>query len=133
MLWPDGHHDHHFPHLRCAAPLGAQDELVDTGPDRFFRPPYVGGRGWIGVRLDRVADWDELASLRRRRPHDRPQEACRDPRQPTVLVTRLQAVGIGTQALDKAKQSGFVRDRHHFTAVDHDRLADESALDALAR
>ena len=63
MLWPDGHHDHHFPHLWCAAPVGAQDELVDTEPDRFFRPPYVGGRGWIGVRLDRGVDWDELAAV----------------------------------------------------------------------
>ena len=63
MLWPHGHHDHHFPHLWCAAPVGAQDELIDTEPDRFFRPPYVGGRGWIGVRLDRGVDWDELAAV----------------------------------------------------------------------
>ena len=32
-------------------------------PERFFRPPYVGGRGWIGVRLDRDADWAEIAEL----------------------------------------------------------------------
>jgi hypothetical protein len=63
MLWPDGHHDHHFPHLWCAAPVGAQDELIDTEPDRFFCPPYVGGRGWIGVRLDRGVDWGELAAV----------------------------------------------------------------------
>ena len=31
--------------------------------DRFFRPPYVGGRGWIGVRLDRDVDWAEIAEL----------------------------------------------------------------------
>lgn len=63
MLWPDGHHDNHFPHLWCAAPPGAQDELVATEPDRFFRPPYVGARGWVGVRLDRGVDWDELAAI----------------------------------------------------------------------
>jgi hypothetical protein len=63
MLWPDGHHDHQFPHLWCAAPPGAQDELVTTEPDRFFRPPYVGGRGWIGMRLDHDLDWDEVAAL----------------------------------------------------------------------
>ena len=57
MLWPDGHHEHHFAHLWCAAPPGAQQELVDTEPERFFRPPYVGPRGWIGVRLDRKIDW----------------------------------------------------------------------------
>jgi len=62
-LWPDGHHDHQFPHLWCAAAPGVQDELVTTEPDRFFRPPYVGGRGWLGVRLDGVIDWDEIALI----------------------------------------------------------------------
>ena len=27
------------------------------------RPPYVGGRGWIGIRLDRDPDWAEIAEL----------------------------------------------------------------------
>jgi len=63
MLWPHGHHDHQFPHLWCAAPAGAQEELVQTEPERFFRPPYVGHRGWLGVRLDGDVDWDELAAV----------------------------------------------------------------------
>jgi hypothetical protein len=46
-----------------AAPPGAQEELVDLEPDRFFRPPYVGHRGWLGVRLDRDVDWDEIAGI----------------------------------------------------------------------
>ena len=62
-LWADGHHEDRFPHLWCAAPPGAQTELTGSGPDRFFRPPYVGGRGWIGVRLDRDPDWAEIAEL----------------------------------------------------------------------
>ncbi|HLN16575.1 MAG TPA: MmcQ/YjbR family DNA-binding protein [Acidimicrobiales bacterium] len=61
--WSDGHHDHTFPHLWCAAPPGAQEELIETEPVRFFRPPYVGGRGWIGVRLDCGVDWDEIAEV----------------------------------------------------------------------
>jgi hypothetical protein len=60
MLWPVGHHDHTFPHFWCAAAIGVQDELVTTEPDRFFRPPYVGGRGWLGVRLDGEIDWEEI-------------------------------------------------------------------------
>jgi hypothetical protein len=60
MLWIDGHHDHVFPHLWCAAPPGAQSELISTESDRFFRPPYVGGRGWLGVRLDGTVDWNEI-------------------------------------------------------------------------
>ena len=63
MLWPAGHHDNQFPHLWCAAAPGAQEELTSTEPDRFFRPPYVGHRGWIGVRLDGDVDWGEVASI----------------------------------------------------------------------
>ena len=63
MLWPDGHHDHEFPHLWCAAPQGAQDELVTAEPGRFFRPPYVGGRGWVGIRLDAEIDWGEITAV----------------------------------------------------------------------
>lgn len=38
--------------------------MVRVGsPDKFFRPPYVGGRGWIGVRLDGDIDWTEIAEL----------------------------------------------------------------------
>jgi hypothetical protein len=63
MLWASGHHDDHFPHLWCAAPPGAQAELIAADPERFFRPPYVGHRGWLGVRLDRDPDWAEIAEL----------------------------------------------------------------------
>ncbi len=61
--WVDGHHDHTFPHLWCAAPPGVQEALVATDPERFFRPPYVGHRGWLGVRLDGDVDYDEIADL----------------------------------------------------------------------
>jgi hypothetical protein len=63
QLWADGHHDHHFAHLWCAGQPGAQAELVAADPDRFFRPPYVGHRGWIGLRLDGDLDWAEIAEL----------------------------------------------------------------------
>ncbi|HEY3906282.1 MAG TPA: MmcQ/YjbR family DNA-binding protein [Streptosporangiaceae bacterium] len=62
-LWATGHHANEFPHLWCAAAPGAQQELIAAEPDRFFRPPYVGGRGWIGVRLDDDLDWTEIAEL----------------------------------------------------------------------
>jgi hypothetical protein len=62
-VWEQGHHRNQFPHLWCAAPPGAQAELTASAPDRFFRPPYVGGRGWIGVRLDGDTDWAEIAEL----------------------------------------------------------------------
>jgi hypothetical protein len=62
-VWTDGHHDNDFPHLWCAAPEGVQANLVAQRPERFFRPPYVGHRGWLGVRLDRGLPFDELTDL----------------------------------------------------------------------
>ncbi|MEV0707186.1 MmcQ/YjbR family DNA-binding protein [Nocardia aurea] len=47
----------------CPAPEGVQGELVDAEPQRFFVPPYVGHRGWIGVRLDVDPDWDEVRGI----------------------------------------------------------------------
>ena len=49
--------------LWCKAPVGDQDVLVESDPKVFFVPPYVGHKGWIGVRLDRDPDWDEVAEL----------------------------------------------------------------------
>lgn len=47
-----------------AAPPGSQAALVASDPERFFVPPYVGGRGWLGVRFDVDGlDWDEMAEL----------------------------------------------------------------------
>jgi hypothetical protein len=62
-LWAHGHHTHEFPHLWCAGLPGAQQELITSALGTFFRPPYVGGRGWIGIRLDRDPDWAEIAEL----------------------------------------------------------------------
>ncbi len=62
-LWASGHHGDDFPHLWCAGLPGAQEALTGSAPEVFFRPPYVGHRGWIGVRLDRDVDWAELAEL----------------------------------------------------------------------
>jgi hypothetical protein len=63
QFWVDGHHDLTFPHLWVAAPPGAQAGLIEASPDRFFRPPYVGHRGWVGVRMDGDIDWDEIERL----------------------------------------------------------------------
>jgi hypothetical protein len=46
----------------CKAPAGAQEVLVGAEPERFFVPPYVGHRGWVGMRLDVLpVDWDQVA------------------------------------------------------------------------
>ena len=63
VMFADHHHDDRVA-FWCAAPPGAQEELVAAAPDRFFRPPYVGVRGWVGVYLDVPdVDWTEIAEL----------------------------------------------------------------------
>jgi hypothetical protein len=60
----DDHH-HGGAHLSAWLPAGpgAQEALIDSDPDRFFRPPYVGARGWVGVVLDTGPDWAMVAWL----------------------------------------------------------------------
>ena len=65
----DHHHDDRNAVL-FAAPPGAQEQLVDGAPHRYFRPPYVGGRGWVGMYLDDgPVDWD-LVELHLGDAHD---------------------------------------------------------------
>ena len=60
----DDHH-HGAEHISVWLPagLGAQEALVDSDPKRYFRPPYVGGSGWVGVTLDTRPDWSSVAWL----------------------------------------------------------------------
>jgi hypothetical protein len=60
----DDHH-HGADHLAfwCPAPPGVQEELIAENPEQYFRPPYVGHRGWIGVRIDGGPDWSEIAEI----------------------------------------------------------------------
>ena len=60
----DNHH-HGAEHLAVwlPAPLGEQEALIARDPSRFFRPPYVGQRGWVGVRIDGRPRWSEVAML----------------------------------------------------------------------
>ena len=89
----DDHH-HGADHLAVwlPAPLGEQEAMVFTDPARFFRRPYVGSRGWVGVRIDRKPDWALVAGLvaqayrlvappracRRRSPSGRPGPGAAD-------------------------------------------------------
>jgi hypothetical protein len=83
----DEHH-HGAEHLGfwCAAPAGVQAEMIAEDAARFFRPPYVGPRGWLGVRLRAEGlaepDWDEIDEIVR--------DAYRQVA-PRSLVARLDA------------------------------------------
>jgi hypothetical protein len=60
----DDHH-HGAAHLSVwlPQPFGAQEALVDSDPGRFFRPPYVGPSGRVGMVLDTAPDWEQVARL----------------------------------------------------------------------
>jgi hypothetical protein len=58
----DHHHDDRLS-AWLAAPEGAQQMLVQADPKRFFRPPYVGVRGWLGIYLDVEVDWVEVGMM----------------------------------------------------------------------
>ena len=79
----DTHH-HKADHVAVWVPArpGVQESLVDEDPVHFFRPPYVGHKGWVGVRIDHEPDWRMVAALVR--------EAYRTVAPPD-LVRRLDA------------------------------------------
>ena len=83
-VWVDGHHGERRSHAWFAAADGIQQVLTSGRPEHFFRPPYVGHRGWIGVRLDSGLGPDELADF------------CEDAYRvvaPTKLLKALDATG----------------------------------------
>ena len=60
------HTDHHGDGrvgIWAAAPPGAQEALIASNPKRYYRPAYVGHRGWIGMRLEGKVDWDEAEGI----------------------------------------------------------------------
>lgn len=63
VAFDDHHHDADRIAFWCAAPEGSQRIHVESDPRTFFVPPYVGHRGWLGVRLDRDPDWAEVTEI----------------------------------------------------------------------
>ncbi|MEX2623006.1 MAG: MmcQ/YjbR family DNA-binding protein [Acidimicrobiia bacterium] len=62
VTYADHHHDDRLA-FWCAAPPGSQQSMVASDSERFFIPPYVGHRGWLGVYLDVPVDWAEIAEI----------------------------------------------------------------------
>lgn len=62
VMFLDDHHQDGRLAIWCAAPEGVQAEMIETEPERFFRPPYVGHRGWLGVHL-RTVEQQELDAI----------------------------------------------------------------------
>jgi len=62
-MYHENHHGDGRVALWIKAAEGVQDLLVRSDGERFFVPPYVGPKGWVGVRLDRKPDWNQVADL----------------------------------------------------------------------
>lgn len=62
VMFANKHHDDRVG-FWCAAPPGAQEAMISSDPGRYFRPPYVGVRGWLGVYLDVEVDWPEVEGI----------------------------------------------------------------------
>ena len=63
VMYSANHHGDLRYALWCNMPEGAQEILLQSDPENFFYPPYVGKAGWIGLRLDRTAKWETVRSI----------------------------------------------------------------------
>jgi hypothetical protein len=63
VMFHDDHHGDGILGIWCAAPPGVQEQMIEAEPDRYFRPAYVGHRGWLGLRLDIDLDADEVTEV----------------------------------------------------------------------
>ena len=62
-MFVDDHHGDGIMGLWVKAAPGVQEALIEANDEHFFRPPYVGPSGWVGIRLDRGVGWDVVAKL----------------------------------------------------------------------
>jgi hypothetical protein len=62
-MFADNHHyDGHIA-VWVPAPQGAQAAMIEEAPERYFRPPYVGGAGWVGIELPKIGDAELAAHI----------------------------------------------------------------------
>lgn len=82
VMFDNNHHNDGHIAVWLPVPTGMQAALIETDPQTFFRPPYVGGRGWVGIELARISDDDlrfhiqvawELIAPKRLVRRDKPQ------------------------------------------------------------
>lgn len=58
VMFADNHHNDGHIAVWLPVPSGLQTTLIETSPETYFRPPYVGVRGWVGIELDRISEKD---------------------------------------------------------------------------
>ncbi len=55
-MFSNNHHNDGHVAVMVPAAIGIQAMLIESSPQKFYRPAYVGARGWVGIELDRVTD-----------------------------------------------------------------------------
>lgn len=63
-MFSNNHHDDGHTAVTIPAAIGVQEALIKKSPKKFYRPPYVGVRGWVGIECDRVTDKELTLHLR---------------------------------------------------------------------
>jgi hypothetical protein len=63
-MFADNHHNDGHIAIWLPVPSGFQTALAESDPETYFRPPYVGKRGWVGIELDRISDKDLTFHIR---------------------------------------------------------------------
>jgi len=58
VMFANNHHNDGHIAVWLPVPSGFQNMLIETAPESFFKPPYVGVRGWVGIELDQISDKD---------------------------------------------------------------------------
>ena len=63
VMFADNHHNDGHVAVWIPAQPGLQPSLIKSDPKTYFKPPYVGVRGWVGIELDRMSDEDLAAHI----------------------------------------------------------------------
>lgn len=105
VMFADNHHGDGHIAVWLPVPPGAQAALIAKAPTTYFKPPYVGGRGWVGIELGNISDDDlsfhiqvawELTAPKRLLPSLSTSSRSRDKAmpaksQPTTALPKLAA------------------------------------------
>lgn len=63
-MFSNNHHNDGHVAVCVPVPIGVQEALIESSPEKFYKPPYVGVRGWVGIELGRVNDKELRFHLR---------------------------------------------------------------------
>lgn len=111
VMFANNHHGDGRVAVWLPAPPGFQEGLIETAPATFFRPPYVGGRGWVGVVLDAIDDaglrlhietaWELVAPKRLRLARQAAQtgQTGRPPVEPDAAAGAVRQLPSGPDTL----------------------------------